>query len=180
MLIHESRAELHATADDAGKRLDQFVVSRLEEVSRARVQQLIERKKIEVNGRAEKPSYRVQAGEVVRLLAPPTPRPLNAEPEDIPLDVLYEDEYLAVINKPADMVVHPAKGHWSGTLANAIQFRFGKLSQLNGAYRPGGTLPSGVPARQTSSTSLPSRLTRRELSGYFSVKPFRSARLTPL
>ena len=106
MPIHESRAELHATADDAGKRLDQFVVSRLEEVSRARVQQLIERKKIEVDGRAEKPSYRVQAGEVVRLLAPPTPRPLNAEPEDIPLDVVFEDDAIAVVNKPAGMTVH--------------------------------------------------------------------------
>src|SRR5207248_6925560 len=58
-------------------------------------------------------------------------------PEDIPLEVLYEDEYLALINKPPDMVVHPAKGHWSGTLVNALQFRFGHLSTLNGDYRPG-------------------------------------------
>jgi 23S rRNA pseudouridine1911/1915/1917 synthase len=58
-------------------------------------------------------------------------------PEDIPLDVLYEDEFVAIVNKPADMVVHPAKGHWSGTLVNALQFRFGQLSHLNGDYRPG-------------------------------------------
>src|ERR671939_46111 len=57
--------------------------------------------------------------------------------EGMPLEVLYEDEFLAVINKPHDMVVHPAKGHWSGTLVNALQFHFGQLSQLGGDYRPG-------------------------------------------
>src|SRR5437588_10746984 len=110
MPVQMPTAELHAGPDDAGKRLDQFVVSRLEEISRARVQQLIERKKIEVNGRAEKPSYRMQGGEVVRLLAPPTPRPLNAEPEDIPLDVVFEDDAIAVVNKPAGMMVHAGAG----------------------------------------------------------------------
>jgi 23S rRNA pseudouridine1911/1915/1917 synthase len=58
-------------------------------------------------------------------------------PEDIPLQILYEDEYLAVVNKPFDMVVHPAKGHWSGTLVNALQFHFGHLSEINGEYRAG-------------------------------------------
>src|SRR5262249_19856991 len=58
-------------------------------------------------------------------------------PEDIPLEILYEDEFLAVVNKPFDMVVHPAKGHWSGTLVNALQFHFGNLSQVNGDYRAG-------------------------------------------
>jgi len=162
MPVHKSRAELQATADDAGKRLDQFVVSRLEEVSRARVQQLIEREKIEVDGRAEKPSYRMQGGEVVRLLAPPTPRPLNAEPEDIPLDVVFEDDAIAVVNKPAGMMVHAGAGQSAsedleedaedvaatktprrhdprthGTLVNALLFRFGKLSKEGGELRPG-------------------------------------------
>src|SRR5260370_21440439 len=67
----------------------------------------------------------------------PEPSHAIAVPEDIPRDLLYQDEYLEVINKPYDMVVHPAKGHWSGTLVNALAFHFGKLSELNGAYRPG-------------------------------------------
>ena len=158
MPIQRSTAELHATSDDAGKRLDQFVVSRLEEVSRARVQQLIERKKIEVDGRAEKPSYRIQGNESVRLLAPPAPRPLNAEPEDIPLDVVFEDDAIAVVNKPAGMMVHAGAGRSAaddlddddsggiastknprthGTLVNALLFRFGKLSKEGGDLRPG-------------------------------------------
>jgi 23S rRNA pseudouridine1911/1915/1917 synthase len=139
-------------------RLDQFVVSRLEGISRARVQQLMERKKIEVDGRAEKPSYRIEGGEVVRLLAPPTPRPLNAEPEDIPLDVVFEDDAIAVVNKPAGMTVHAGAGQSAsedmddddvdgratvkdprthGTLVNALLFRFAKLSKHGGDLRPG-------------------------------------------
>src|SRR5437763_8358097 len=104
----KSLSDLHATPEDAGKRLDQFVVSQLqsEEVSRARVQQLIGRKKIEVNGKAEKASYRIQGNEVVRLLAPASPRPLNAQPENIPLDIVFEDNDIAVVNKPAGMMVH--------------------------------------------------------------------------
>src|SRR5690606_2542287 len=90
----------------------------------------------EVNGKPAKASYRVRHGDVIRITPPEPARP---EPiaEDIDLEVLYEDEYLAVINKPADMVVHPAKGHWSGTLVNALRFRFDHLSNYNGDYRPG-------------------------------------------
>jgi 23S rRNA pseudouridine1911/1915/1917 synthase len=159
MPASKSITDLRAGPEDAGKRLDQFVVSRLDEVSRARVQQLIERKKIEVDGRAEKPSYRMQGTEVVRLLAAPTPRPLNAEPEDIPLDVVFEDDAIAVVNKPAGMMVHAGAGQAAsedldeddgeslsstlkdprshGTLVNALLFRFGKLSKEGGELRPG-------------------------------------------
>jgi 23S rRNA pseudouridine1911/1915/1917 synthase len=122
------------------------------------VQQLIERKKIEVDGRAEKASYRIQGTETVRLLAPATPRPLNAEPEDIPLDVVFEDDAIAVVNKPAGMMVHAGAGQSAtedidddeadggvmardprthGTLVNALLFRFGKLSREGGDLRPG-------------------------------------------
>ena len=75
-------------------------------------------------------------GDVIRIL-PPEPTHPPPVAEDIPLDILYEDEFLAVVNKPADMVVHPAKGHWSGTLVNALRFHFDQLSEVNGDYRAG-------------------------------------------
>jgi 23S rRNA pseudouridine1911/1915/1917 synthase len=91
---------------------------------------------VAVNGKPAKASYRVRHGDHIRVLPPEPTHPLPV-PEDIPLDVLYEDEFLAAVNKPAAMVVHPAKGHWSGTLVNALRFHFGQLSGLNGDYRAG-------------------------------------------
>jgi 23S rRNA pseudouridine1911/1915/1917 synthase len=119
-----------------GTRLDQYLVLIFSDLSRSAIQRSIDAGAVLVNGHPGKASYKIRYGDQIRVWPPPPTHDLPV-PEDIPLDVLYEDDYLAVINKPADMVVHPAKGHWSGTLANAIQFRFGKLSQLNGAYRPG-------------------------------------------
>jgi 23S rRNA pseudouridine1911/1915/1917 synthase len=119
-----------------GTRLDQYLVLMFSDVSRSAIQRIIEAGAVLVNGHSAKASYKIRYGDQVRVWPPPPTHDLPV-PEDIALDVRYEDEYLAVINKPADMVVHPAKGHWSGTLANAIQHRFGKLSQLNGNYRPG-------------------------------------------
>src|SRR3954463_312331 len=100
----------HATSGDTGKRLDQFLVSQLEDVSRARVQQLIEQEKVTVNGKPQRASYRIQGDEEIALLGEATPPPLKATPENIPLDVVYEDESLAVINKPAGMMVHAGAG----------------------------------------------------------------------
>jgi len=119
-----------------GTRLDQYLVLIFSDLSRSAIQRSIEAGAVLVNGRPGKASYKIRYGDQIRVWPPPPTHDLPV-PEDIPLDVLFEDEDLAVINKPADMVVHPAKGHWSGTLANAIQFRFGKLSHLNGEYRPG-------------------------------------------
>src|SRR5260370_4486005 len=119
-----------------GTRLDQYLVLMFSDLSRSALQRIIDAGAVLVNGHPGKASYKIRYGDQIRIWPPPPTHDLPV-PEDIPLEVLYEDEYLAVINKPADMVVHPAKGHWSGTLANAIQFRFGKLSQLNGEYRPG-------------------------------------------
>src|SRR3954447_10622961 len=140
--------EFQASLEDVGKRLDQFLVSQLEDVSRARVQQLIEQEKISVNGKSEKASYRMQEGDVVALLGAATPPPLKATPENIPLDVVYEDDSLAVINKPAGMMVHAGAGQAAeddeeddprtrGTLVNALLYRFNKLSQEGGELRPG-------------------------------------------
>src|SRR5207248_4624258 len=97
---------------------------------------IIEAQGVLVEGVPVKASFKVRHGDRI-LVRPPEPTHELPVPEDIPLDVLYEDEYLALVNKPFDMVVHPAKGHWSGTLVNALQHRFAHLSNVNGDYRPG-------------------------------------------
>src|SRR5438876_1211509 len=128
--------DLTAKRKVEGLRLDQYLVEMFPDLSRSVLQKVIEAGGVLVNGHAAKASYKVRYGDEIRVW-PPEPSHDLPLPEDIPLTVLYEDEYLAVINKPADMVVHPAKGHWSGTLANALQFHFSQLSNLNGEYRPG-------------------------------------------
>ncbi|MFM7113554.1 MAG: S4 domain-containing protein, partial [Planctomycetota bacterium] len=114
-------------------RLDQFLLTLLPDITRSMAQKLIEDGRVMVNGRPGKSSTRIRHGDKLRFAPPPPPHP---EPvaEEIPLDILYQDEFLAVINKPANMVVHPAKGNWSGTLVNALRFHFPQLSGINGDY----------------------------------------------
>jgi 23S rRNA pseudouridine1911/1915/1917 synthase len=119
-----------------GTRLDQYLRGLFGEYSRSTVQRLIESGGVQVNGKSAKASYKVRHGDKL-LIRPVEPERPGPEPQDIPLDVLYEDEHLAAINKPADMVVHPARGHWTGTLVNALRHRFPQLSGLNGDYRAG-------------------------------------------
>ena len=119
-----------------GTRLDQYLVLMFPDFSRSIIQKVIEAGGVSVNGAPAKASYKIRYGDQVHIQLPEPTHPLPV-PEDIPLCILYEDEFLAVINKPHDMVVHPAKGHWSGTLVNALQFHFAQLSQVNGEYRPG-------------------------------------------
>jgi 23S rRNA pseudouridine1911/1915/1917 synthase len=131
--------KLTVPAEHAGGRLDRFLVAQVPGVSRARIQQLIADRKVRVNGTAAKPSLRLREHDQVELLGPPQPPPLKAFAEDIPLDVVYEDDALAVINKPAGMVVHAGAGvrSRSGTLVNALLHRFGALSGAGGELRPG-------------------------------------------
>lgn len=129
-------------AEAAGTRLDQFLVSQLAEVSRARVQQLIEQEKVRLTPGTAKASLRLRGGEQIEILGAPQAEPLRAIPEEIPLDVVYEDDDLAVINKPAGMMVHAGAGATEdernrGTLVNALLHRFGRLSGVGGDLRPG-------------------------------------------
>jgi 23S rRNA pseudouridine1911/1915/1917 synthase len=131
-----------ASSADAGKRLDQFLVGQLPNVSRARVQQMIAQALVRVDGAAPKSSLRLRGGEVVEVLGEPRLAPLRATAEDIPLDVIYEDDSLAVVNKPAGMMVHTGSGATDsarnrGTLVNALLGRFQKLSGVGGELRPG-------------------------------------------
>jgi 23S rRNA pseudouridine1911/1915/1917 synthase len=148
-----------------GTRLDAHIVSQLPDLSRSLIQKSIEAGRVTVNGVLAKASYKVRAGDSIQVQSPEPPHPAPL-PEDIPLDVLYEDDFLALINKPYDMVVHPAKGHWSGTLANALRFRFAHLSQINGEYRPGIVHRLD---RDTSGVILVAKeeQTHRELSAQF-------------
>ena len=126
----------------AGQRLDHFIASRLEGVSRSRVQLLLDQGDVLVNGAQSKPSLKLRGGEQIVITGEPHPAPLKATPENIPLDVVYEDMYLAVINKPAGMMVHAGAGETenarnSNTLVNALLFRFKALSSTGGELRPG-------------------------------------------
>jgi 23S rRNA pseudouridine1911/1915/1917 synthase len=129
-------------ADSAAKRLDQFLAAHLPDISRARVQELIASENVLVNGAAAKPALRLRAGDRVEVTIEVRRAPLRAVAEDIPLDVVYEDEDLAVVNKPAGMMVHTGAGATDdtrnrGTLVNALLHRFGALSRTGGELRPG-------------------------------------------
>ncbi len=122
---------------DENIRLDVFLVSRLPSLSRARIQRLIGTHSVVINGQPVKPNYRTRPGDEVSIDVPDA-RPLeNAAPEDIPLDIVYEDSDLLVVNKPKGLVVHPAPGSETGTLVNALLAHCTDLSGIGGALRPG-------------------------------------------
>jgi len=130
------------TIDDAGMRLDQFLVGKIGDISRARVQQMIEQGLVFVDGAATKASLRLRGGEEVQVDGPAKVEPLRAMPEEIPLDIIFEDADLAIVNKPAGMMVHAGAGATDdarnrGTLVNALLYRFGQLSGVGGELRPG-------------------------------------------
>jgi 23S rRNA pseudouridine1911/1915/1917 synthase len=133
---------ISVAAEDAGKRLDQFLTARLESVSRARVQELIESGQVLVNDAAAKASLKLRGGQQVSVLGEAHRAPLKAIPEEIPLDIVYEDDDLAVINKPAGMMVHAGAGATEearnrGTLVNALLHHLASLSGVGGELRPG-------------------------------------------
>lgn len=128
--------ELLVAESQAGTRLDSFLAQQFPAYSRVHLRRVINAAAVQVDGRRMKASYHLRPGERVTIYLPELPRE-GPQPENIPLDVLYEDEHLAAINKPAGMIVHPAKGHWSGTLTAALAYHFAQLSSVGGATRPG-------------------------------------------
>ncbi len=127
---------LRAASQDAGKRLDMFLHERLPEFSRSRLQSWIKEGRVLLRETPVRASYSLHGDESIELHPTALP-PLQAEPEDLPLDILYEDSDLVVINKAAGMVVHAGAGHSRGTLVNALLHHFGSLSSINGDLRPG-------------------------------------------
>lgn len=123
--------------EDAGKRLDVWLTAALGEFSRSYVEMLIEQGNVTVGGKTVKTGYKIKAGDSVHAKIP-APKTLEVVAEEIPLDILHEDEDIIVINKPRGMVVHPAAGNYSGTLVNALlKHCSGSLSDINGVIRPG-------------------------------------------
>jgi 23S rRNA pseudouridine1911/1915/1917 synthase len=128
--------EFHVKARMVGKRIDAYLSSRYQDFSRSVIQKVIDAGAVLVNGAVVKASYKVRLDDLIRVWLPdlgddaPTP-------EDIPLSIVFEDESFLVVDKPPGMVVHPARGHWAGTLVNALQFHFDTLSTVGGEERPG-------------------------------------------
>ena len=134
--------QLTVPSESAGRRLDHFLASNIPDTSRARIRQLIAEEKILVNGAAPKASLRLRGDEQITIVGDVQRPPLRAIPEAIPLDVVYEDDDFALINKPAGMMVHAGAGATEdernrGTLVNALLHRFGALSNVSGELRPG-------------------------------------------
>ena len=128
---------LRASEESKNQRLDAFLASSLDGLTRSQATRLIESGEVAVNGRAVSKSYKLAGGEDIAVTLP-EPEPVEAVPQDIPLDVVYEDADVIVINKPSGMVVHPAPGHPDGTLVNALLYHCaGTLSGVGGALRPG-------------------------------------------
>ena len=126
-----------AEADDVGKRIDVFAAENYEELSRSGLKKIIDTGGVTVNNKTVKANYKLRTGDIVTMNIPESV-PLEIIPQNIPLDILYEDDDVIVINKPQGMVVHPAPGHYTDTLVNALLYHCGdSLSGINGIMRPG-------------------------------------------
>ena len=128
--------ELTVSGLSVGMRLDTYLAQQFPTYSRMLCRKAINGRCVKVNGRYSKAALHVREGDLVTVALPELARP-GPLPEDIPLDIIYEDDVLAAINKPPGMVVHPSKGHWTGTLSSALQFHFDSLSTVGGLTRPG-------------------------------------------
>src|SRR5258708_389188 len=134
--LSSTPTEFVVKARMVGKRIDAYLSSRYQDYSRSIVQKLIDAQAVLINGKPAKASYKVRLDDTITVWLPELSDDAPV-PEDIPIPVIYEDEAFVVVNKPPGMVTHPAKGHWSGTLVNALQFHFDTLSTIAGENRPG-------------------------------------------
>lgn len=133
--MKEFRFEIEQEYD--GTRIDRYISDNIDSLTRSYLQKMIKEGCVTANGKPVKPSYSLKAGDQIAFTLPESIEP-NIEAEDISLDIIYEDEDLLIVNKPKDMVVHPAAGHYTGTLVNAVMFHCkGNLSGINGVMRPG-------------------------------------------
>ena len=136
-LIKEKKLHFDVPSGQKKERIDMYLSAHIENATRSKVQKLIEANLVKVNGNFVKPSYKVLPDDFIEATIPISPRPEETEPEDIPLNIVYEDDYLIVVNKPAGMVAHPAYSNYTGTLVNALLHHTQKLSKLNEPGRPG-------------------------------------------
>ncbi|MFO7445348.1 MAG: RluA family pseudouridine synthase [Ignavibacteriaceae bacterium] len=136
------------------ERLDVYLTNSIENATRSKVQKLIEANHVTVNKKYVRPSYQVQPFDIIEAIIPITPRPEYAEPEEIPLDIVFEDDYLIIVNKPPGMVAHPAYANYTGTLVNALLHHTKKLSSVNkSANHPDTMVRPGIVHRIDKNTS---------------------------
>jgi len=136
-IIDEKKFRFDVQPNKKKERLDVYLANNLENATRSRVQKLIKAGYVIVNGNEVKPNYMVSPNDVIEVTIPISPRPDKAYPEDIPIEILFEDDYLMIVNKAPGMVVHPALGHFTGTLVNALLHHTQELSEFNEPGRPG-------------------------------------------
>lgn len=137
-LVTEKKIHIEIPAGKKKERIDLYLTNSIENASRTRIQKLIKAECVRVNGEIIKANYVVNAGDIIDVTIPTSPRPEFTEAEDIPLDIIFEDEYLLLVNKAAGMVAHPSLGNFTGTLVNALLHHTNKLSKLNDEQtRPG-------------------------------------------
>jgi len=136
-IITEKKFQFNITEGKKKERIDLYLTNSIERSTRSKVQKLIKEGYVSVNGKIVKQNYIISAGDKIDVRIPVSPRPEEAEPEDIPLKIIFEDDYLIVLNKPAGIVVHPALGNYTGTLVNALLHHTSKLSSLNEPVRAG-------------------------------------------
>ena len=135
--LSDEPVEFVVSESEAGQRLDALLTVHFHNYSRGHLRRVISAGGVIIDGHGGKPAYRVRTGQLVRIVLPEIPRQAP-RPEAIPLEILFEDEDLVVVNKPPGMVVHPARGNWTGTLTSALQYHFGpSLSSSGGPLRPG-------------------------------------------
>ena len=136
-LIKEKKLRFDVPPGQKKERIDLYLSAHIENATRSKVQKLIEANLVKVNCKFVKPSYKVLPNDIIEAVIPISPRPEETEPEDIPLNIVYEDGHLIIVNKPAGMVAHPAYSNYTGTLVNALLHHTKKLSEFNEPGRPG-------------------------------------------
>jgi len=136
-IITEKKIKIEIPEGKKKERIDLFLANSVENATRSRIQKLIKANHICVNNKIIKANYIINPGDIIELTIPVTPRPEDTEPENIPLNIIYEDEFLLIVNKPPGMVAHPSLGNYSGTLVNALLYHTKQLSTLNEPGRPG-------------------------------------------
>ena len=173
MKTSTNQFEFSVEGEREGLRLDRFLAFQLAKLSRTRVQSLIDEGRVRVNGVAVKPSHRVEVGEIVTVEIP-DPAPPGVAPEPIPIDLIHEDDDILVINKPANMIVHPGAGADTGTLVAGLLYRFGGMDGLSSV---GGPLRPGIVHRLDKGTSGALVVARTDAAHKRLVEEFRERRV---
>ncbi len=136
-IVTEKKYQFEVTEGKRKERIDVYLTNSLENATRSRIQKLIKSEYVSVNGEIVKPNYIISPGDIIDVTIPVSPRPDKLEAEDIPLEIIFEDEYIIVVNKPPGLVVHPSFGNFTGTLVHALLYHTENLSDFNAPDRPG-------------------------------------------